>query len=369
MTRPGSPGGSAASVGDSTTACGWRRRCRSSTQRPRRPRSAPATSVPSSSVPGLFAACDRGGRDGQHALAAERLRERARPRRPAPSAASTRRQQDADHGAVAVRRGVEPVRPEEHGRLRRRTRARGSTRATPCVRRPPRPRSSGRRPAVATRSGRPGAAAAAIGLTVPRSGQVPTTTCDVRLDEPPDRLAEVAHRLRRQHRVRHVVGPDRRSRPRRRAPSDRGVTCSARSADCAPTLANAAQVHAAVGLRRPRRTPAGHRASPGPSRRRSRPRWSRRAGRCPSVGPGRPRPYQPVALGRVALEPPDGAAGPACLGGEHAVERAAQHGQPAAAVRRRRCQLACRPRLAHAPTLRSGPDRLARWTTSTPCST
>ena len=106
--------------GASTSARGRRRRCRSSTQRPRRPRSAPATSVPSSSVPGVRRPRPPPSRSA------------GRPRRGRPAAAASssgtsaergehRRQQHGDQRAVAVGGGVEPVRPEEAGRGRRRT--------------------------------------------------------------------------------------------------------------------------------------------------------------------------------------------------------------------------------------------------------
>ena len=132
-----------------------------------------------------------------------------RPSGTTPSAASTDGSSTATIGAVAVGRGVEPVRAEEHGRGRRRTPARGST-----------PSETVRPPASTT--------AMRLG-----GGQPPRPGPGDLLERRRDRLdgAEVgagadddlrrrrrrsrrtasprcAHRLRRQHRVRHVVGAD-----------------------------------------------------------------------------------------------------------------------------------------------------------------
>ena len=183
----------ASSAGASPSCWGWRRRWRSSTQRPRTPRPRPATSVPSSSVPGVLTAWSAAVGDRQHALAADRPRARPRPRRQA-ERGQRRRQQHARPASGSRRRGVELVRAEQQRRARRRTPGRGSSRATPSGRPP---RATAMVWAAASRRDQVRAtclSGGAIGLTVPRSGQVPTTTATPASREPAHRLGEVAAR-------------------------------------------------------------------------------------------------------------------------------------------------------------------------------
>ena len=97
---------------------------------------------------------DRGGRDRQHALAAERLRAGPRRRGPGParpaSRAAARRPASGSRrptGGTGRGRRAAPARPRTPGR--------GSSRARPCGRPPRAPRWSARPRAGATRCGRP----------------------------------------------------------------------------------------------------------------------------------------------------------------------------------------------------------------------
>ena len=169
-----------------------------------------------------------------------------------------------------------------------------------------------------------------IGVTVPRSGQVPTTTSTPSSTQPPDRLAEVAHRLRRQHRVRHVVGADRdhgdvgRHRQRRDLPAEVGGLGAHLRPRCAGTPAGSPA--------RPPRTPSTAPvvcwtdATPYPAELES------PSSATLMVGPGRPRPYQPVASGGSFSSRPMLCRASLACGPQQAVERAAQQGQ----TRRRR---------------------------------
>ena len=258
---------------------------------------APPTSVPPSSVPGVLDGLDGGGRDRQHALAAVGLGLRPRRRGSGRARPASRAAAPAASRAVAVGRRVEPVGPEQQRRARRRTPGRGSSRARRCGRPPRRPRSSARRPAGATRRGPTCRSGGAIGSTVPRSGQVPTST-----STPASRSRRTASaRWRtdcgRQHAVGHVVGADQDDRDvrarsaapgrsGRRGRTDRAPTtaktrrCTRRSA-CS---ASAAGEHGAGGLLDPVDAVPG---GAGVAEQRD---LDRRA--------GRPRPYQPVGVRR-----------------------------------------------------------------------
>ena len=127
----------------------------------------------------------------------------------------------------------------------------------------------------------------AMGLMVPRSGQVPTSDRDAGLAQAAYGLGQVAHRLRRGHRVGDVVGAD----------EDDGQVGAGGQGGCRPGPSGGWTARrpprARAGARagrpgRPRRWPGGRRGCPRPARRRSRPRWSRRAARCGSPGRGGP---------------------------------------------------------------------------------
>ena len=136
---------------------------------------------------------------------------------------------------------------------------------------------------------------------------------DAGVAQPAYGLGEVPHRLRRQHRVGHVVGADQDHRDVGLDRQGRSIW-PARSRGLGADDGELAQVHPPVGPLGDARWPAARRASPRPARRRSPPRWSRRAAPTLIAGPGRPRPYQPVASGGGSLLGADGPAGQLGLG-------------------------------------------------------
>ena len=133
---------------------------------------------------GVLARLGRGVADRHHALAASvragALLVLARsPARPAPRAVERPRRgarSRRPRGGTGRARTAAPGRP--------RTPDPGWSRGRRCGRRPRRPRSSGRRRAVRDHERATCCSGGGIGETVPRSGQVPTTTCDAGLAEP-----------------------------------------------------------------------------------------------------------------------------------------------------------------------------------------
>ena len=215
---------------------GWRRRCRSSTHRPRTPRRRPPTSVPSSSVPGVLTAWTAASAIGstpspRRPRAASSLLGRGRAR-PAPTAAARR------PASGSRRRTGGTGRARTAAPARRRTPGRGSSRGTRCGRRS---RRTAMVCAAASRRDQVRAtclSGGAIGLRVPRSGQVPTSTAIAGVAQPADRLGEVAHRRRRPHLVGDVVGADQDHRDVR-LDRQRPVDLGGRGReDSAPTTAN-----------------------------------------------------------------------------------------------------------------------------------
>ena len=110
------------SSGASPSGCGCRRRCRSSTQRPRTPRARPADLGAVELGAGDVDRLQRRGRDRQHALAAERLG-RGLVLGDQAERGQHRRQQHGGQRAVAGRRGVELVGAEQQRRRGRELRS------------------------------------------------------------------------------------------------------------------------------------------------------------------------------------------------------------------------------------------------------
>ena len=202
----GSSTASSCSPGDSASVEGRRRRCRSSTQRPRRPRWVPPTSVPSTSVPGVRAA---------RTAAAATGRMPSRRRGSGSASSSGSRSEGGEAGGdqhrrellVAVGRGVEPVGPEQQRRcgveLRAEDVAEGDGPAAVLDdgdglggRQPARPLAGDLLERLRDRPD-----GAEVGAGADHDGHA----CSRRRRT---RLGEVAHRRGRQHAVGDVVGAD-----------------------------------------------------------------------------------------------------------------------------------------------------------------
>ncbi len=200
------PVSASAGAGASASVIGWRRRWRSSTQRPRTPRREPPTWVPSSSVPGVFAASIAAAATGRspspRPTSGRFDRVEAEAQR-----GQRRRQQHVGEGPVALGRRVELVRAEQHRRggveLRPEDRAERDGAAALLDdrdrlgrREPARPR-----PAHLLERRRDGTDRAEVGTRADQH-------LDARVPQPVDRVGEVAHRRGGHDGVGDVVDAD-----------------------------------------------------------------------------------------------------------------------------------------------------------------
>ena len=157
--------------------------------------------------------------------------------------------------------------------------------------------------------------------------------------------------VRRQHRVGDVVGADQDDGDVAARSAGAASTWPARSLDWAPDHGERAQVDPAVAPARPRRRRAARPGSPRPGRRRSPAALESPSSATLTAGPGRPRPYQPVASGRRSSSACRSPAGRAWPRPSARRRGGAEHGQAAAAVGGGGRQLACCTGFPHSPNL------------------